>query len=495
MADSRAGLSAKTFLLPQAQPQMAAPVEQPFNDGVQALEGLQYVQGQTADYYKKVSALKSFMQSVNKNLGIDVRVPDMSRPESIELNQIYQTAIADILAQGNELKQGAALNTMHVNRGDKFTDTYSQNSAARARYGSDYYNGLDKIVTEANDAVSTPSYDDAELKAKQQKYDETKAYYEKIKADDPSMTKYADDQIAGLVRPSPRVYRPNNTSTAADRRYGRQVQAGANLVKKTTNLLWGAAESFEPDSTKPNEYGNPLLVSTEFAGKKYGDGTIKEWRIDPDKNTIKLVVTTSQGNKVIDVTGQRQDPQSLAATISGLPQEVITDAMYEVGGYDDAQQIVPENLLAKNHKEIFETNIQKSKTSGTSQKLANLKTKLSEMKDNSWSFKPWETLDVGQFKIKRAGDNKFEIVNMAEALKLTDKDAAKFYKANKTYAATEAGIKQLLDFLSKYGAVDKFFTSTPQDQEEAGTQVAPTTQQPQETEAQRILREYREKNK
>ena len=48
----------------------------PYDDGLKAETGLQYVQGQTADYYRKVANLKSFMQDAHNNFGVDVRVPD-----------------------------------------------------------------------------------------------------------------------------------------------------------------------------------------------------------------------------------------------------------------------------------------------------------------------------------------------------------------------------------------------------------------------------------
>ena len=497
MPESRAGLSAQTFLLPQPQQMQPVQQEQPFNDGVQALEGLQYVQNQTSDYYKKVSALKSFMQSANKNLGIDVRVPDMSRPESIELNQIYQTAMADILAQGNELKQGAGINNMHVNRGDQFTDTYYNQSAARAQQGRDFYSGLDKIVTESNDAVTTPSYNDAELKAKQEKYDQTKAYYESIKEKDPAKAQYADAQIAGLAKPAPRVYRPNNESTAADRRYARQVASAKNLIENTTNMLWGADPTFNENPKLPNSKGNPLLVSTKYAGKKFGNGTIVEWRFDPDLNTTTLMTTDGKMLTPHDVTGQRNDPQGLASTISGLPQELITDAAYEMGVYDDSQSIDSRKVLKDGWEDRIKTNIEKSVTSGNAQKLLQLKDELKSMKKREWFWNDHQVIDIGQFKIKRI-DDELVISNLPEAVKKSGKDASTFYKTYTKWGITESGIDDLLKFLSKYGAVSEYIpkTNTNPVQPTVGTNVAPTTTtQSGETDAARILREYRERNK
>lgn len=478
MPESRAGLSAQTYLLPQPQQMQPVQQEQPFNDGVQALEGLQFVRNQTSDYYKKVSALKSFMQSANKNLGIDVRVPDMSRPESIELNQIYQTAMADILAQGNELKQGAAINNMHINRGDQFTDSYYGKSAAQAQQGRDVYSGLEKIVTESNDAVTTPSYNDAELKAKQEKYDQTKAYYEAIKEKDPSKTQYADAQIAGLAKPAPRVYRPSSY-TATDRKYGRQVAAGGNWLKKTTNLLSGAHDSYTPDPNRLNANGSPFLVSTEFAQTRFGDGVIKEWRFDPDTNELGLVVTTKDGNKVIDVTGQ--DPQVLATTLSKLPSEVIVDAAEKLDAYDDYQQIDRGKLLGKDYEKLIEKNKGKSKGLGTEVMVQALDNDLKALPPKTGlvgMFQDDERLQIGNFRIVRRKD-KYEIENIQEALPVGGKSAKDVLRNNKFFEATDAGRKQLIDFLTKQGAhVDYHKSKYNQPKPAIGTEVAPTTKAP-----------------
>ena len=62
--------------------------------------------------------------------------------------------MADILAQGNELKQSSSIDNMLINRGET-KQLYGNQSAARAVQGRDYYSGLDKIVTEANDSINT----------------------------------------------------------------------------------------------------------------------------------------------------------------------------------------------------------------------------------------------------------------------------------------------------------------------------------------------------
>lgn len=477
MPESRAGLSAQTFLLPQPQQMQPVQQEQPFNDGVQALEGLQYVQNQTSDYYKKVSALKSFMQSANKNLGIDVRVPDMSRPESIELNQIYQTAMADILAQGNELKQSSSIDNMLINRGETKTASYGNQSAARAVQGRDYYSGLDKIVTEANDSINTPSYNDAELKSKEQLYEEKKAYYEAIKKNDPAKTQYADAQIAGLVKPAPRVYRPSGYG-AADRKYGRQVSAGGNWIKKTTNLLSGAHDSYTPDPNRVTDNGTPMLVSTEFATQKLGDWAIKEWVMNPETDQVSLIMTNNRNEKkTIDVTGQ--DPQVLAASLSKLPPEAIAEAIDKMDAYDEYQQLDRTKVLGKDFEKLIAANKDKSTSLGNEAKVKAVDAKLEALVDRSWTLKPWERVQIGNFRIKREGE-KFIIENIDEALSVpADKKGQAFLKQNKTFEATKEGRKQLVDFLVKNGAHVDYFKANKPVQPAVGTEVAPTqVQQP-----------------
>ncbi|MDE2217823.1 MAG: hypothetical protein KGJ87_11815, partial [Planctomycetota bacterium] len=137
-----AGTLGQTYRIPRQHPSpysVAAPgrvaAEQPFNDGLDFEKNLQEVEGQTEDYYQSIAALKSFMADMHKNLGIDVRVPDMSKPESIRLNMVYQQALADIMHKGNALHEGQTERLMRINRGDQYTKEADGKPDSQIRQG------------------------------------------------------------------------------------------------------------------------------------------------------------------------------------------------------------------------------------------------------------------------------------------------------------------------------------------------------------------------
>lgn len=473
MAETRAGLTAKTFLLPQAQPQMAAPQEQPFNDGVQALEGLQYVQGQTSDYYKKVSALKSFMQSVNKNLGIDVRVPDMSRPESIELNQIYQTAIADILAQGNELKQGAGIHNMMINRGDKFTDSSYDKSAARYKFGADYYNNPEKAVTETNDFTSTPSYDDRELQAKQQAYDKLKAEYEAKKDAEPDKAEYWDFNIRSLTPPAPRVYRPNNAETATDRKYTRAVRQAGAWLDKMAHFQYGAHDSFKVSDQYVNNSGTPYLISKEFAGQKIGDRTVVEWRFDPDNEEMMLFERDPATKQVTPRPVSEQDFQVIIRELSQIDTGAIMEAISERGAADKLGQYDAKRFVTPEGQKVKEQNILNAKSKGIEYNLGMMPIEKALKNLKGSDEKEWykfgdDEAQIGKFNIKKS-KGKWIITNIEEHYNpsaKTEKDRQAAIRRKKEWDNLE-------DLLAFIRANRAHLNTT--EQPTTGTPIAPTT--------------------
>lgn len=477
MVQDRSNLLAKTFLLPQQQVNYQQPVQQPYDDGVQALEGLQVVQGQTTDYYKKVSALKSFMQSVNKNLGIDVRVPDLSRPESIELNQIYQKALADILAQGNELKQSSGIYSMLINRGDHLTKGAYDKPAARFQHGVDYYGGVDKAITETNDFTSTPSYSKEEYDQKLAVYNQRKQEYEKLRDENPDKKEYYDYQLRALTPPAQRQYRPYNDSSASDRSFERKVKAAGNWLTKTGHLLVGAHDSYKIDDKHLTSRGTPYLISTEFVGTNIGGGTLQYWRFNPNDDTIDMMVKTKDGIVPVDVTGQ--DPQTIATTLSKLPPEALIEYAEKNKLYDDYQQIDRNKLLGKDYQTLIKTNKDKTLNTVTTNAMQLLTDDISKLQNRGW-FTDDDRLQVGKFRIVKRKGNKYEIENIKEAMPLTNrapKDATHLWSKYKFWEATDAGTQDLINFLVSQGAhLDYYKTKYPGETVKPGTQIAP--QQP-----------------
>src|SRR6185295_10522646 len=155
-------LGSKTFLIPQYQTGAGNGADTqfehitPYEDNLKPENGLQYVQGQTADYYRKVANLKSFMQHAHTNYGIDVRVPDAAKGQlAIKLNELYNMALADIMAQGNLLKTShERLNTLTNQRAHFLKDTTLQ-PAEKQQFGQNYtFEEVSPLVKESNDAIS-----------------------------------------------------------------------------------------------------------------------------------------------------------------------------------------------------------------------------------------------------------------------------------------------------------------------------------------------------
>lgn len=271
----RAGLGAQTFLIPQAQQQVAPTQAKPFDDGVAVLENLQYVEGQTADYYKKASELKSFMQSVQKNLGIDVRVPDLSRPESIELNQIYKNAISDLLSHGNELKTGYNMQQTNTQMGNIYspeTDPTKQ-AVSTMKQGQDYYSrNFEPGVVEINNKTQMPSYTEEEHKQKEKIYEDSIKKYDALSAKYPNRKAYYEYQKSGLTPPTKGEFRPFNPYNAFGAGQKSKDNAMEVFFRKAVNFTGGKTNQWIT-STKPvpGESGQFYLRNNEYAGMKYGD--------------------------------------------------------------------------------------------------------------------------------------------------------------------------------------------------------------------------------
>jgi hypothetical protein len=299
MAVNRGALGADTFLLPQVQP-TAMPQQQPLVDGIQALEGLQDIEGQTSDYYKKVADLKGFMQQVWTNFGIDVRVPDFARPESIKLNQVYQKAIADILAHGNQLKESSKLYAMRDQRGVKYRSDIDPTALAAStlRPGVDFWETkLEPQVTEANDLMQRYYYAE-EYDTAKKIYEENRAVYdEKIKQAKESgnndRVEYLEYQKRGLTPPGPGKFRPQSpyggfNAWFNQMKFGEKQRAAGDYLRKVESIFRGYADSYYTSA----KYENP--VTNDFSGFNYGPSKIEVIELKDDG----IVVHLQNGNPV-----------------------------------------------------------------------------------------------------------------------------------------------------------------------------------------------------
>lgn len=476
--DSRGNLAANNFLLPQVAP---AQSQQPqaYDDGLSALQDIQHVKGQTGDYYNKVMGLKSFMHNAQNNLGIDVRVPDMSRPESVRLHQIYNTALADILAQGNLLHTSRATQMARENRGDIYAPGIDPNAqpADTLAYGQDVFaRAAQPTVTEANNLTQQPSYDDQSYAQKLQEYEDKKAYYDDLIAKDPAKAEQYKYQKSILTPPARAIkqFAPQrDSSTYQDRRTGRLVETGGNWLKKITNLSAGAHDSFKPDSNNLNENGHPYLVSKEMAGDKFGESAIAYWKTDPDTKETTLVL--KDGQQIPANT----DPATIARTTLGSNSSTYgIDGSY-IDAYidknnlrDEFGQVQKDKLLGKDYQKLQEKKVKESQkaalTSGPA--VEDLKKKITSM--TSSLLLPNDVVKAGKFEIEKSyGKDAYIIKNIktvfppASFKKL--EDANRFYSSFSKWPDNDP--EKLAKWLISKGAHIEDYKS------KLGTNVAPTT--------------------
>jgi hypothetical protein len=284
----RGELGAETYQIPQAAPQPVGHAQQPFDDGVVALQGLQHVKGQTEDYYKKVAALKSFMQDVHANYGLDVRVPDMSRPESIRLHQIYNDAISDILAQGNLLKNSHGTQNQLINMRAQLRPGLDPNDvpAEQLVQGQDYTFGLHPIVNQVNHALDMAHDPDTMSTANA---DRERAIQSLEKQKDGKNDWAIDQSIAAIQSPREvkHYYRPSEYER---RQSGKDKAVDAEL-RKMVNVIDGNNPQWK-NSNEPIPGGDGFYrINTEYKGLKLGDaGIIDRMRSNPETNEKEWVL-------------------------------------------------------------------------------------------------------------------------------------------------------------------------------------------------------------
>jgi hypothetical protein len=273
----RGELGAETYQIPQAAPQPVGHAQQPFDDGVVALQGLQHVKGQTEDYYKKVAALKSFMQDVHANYGLDVRVPDMSRPESIRLHQIYNDAISDILAQGNLLKNSHGTESQLLNMRAQFRSKNPDGTpfdpksmaAEEMVQGQDYSLGLNPIVAQVNASLKL-AHDKTSMDEANADRDRAIAELESQKN---GQNDWAIDQSIAAIQSPRRVSKEYRETDAQRARRAKDNSIDVEL-RKIVNIVDGTNPQWK-NSNEPIPGGDGFYrINTEYKGLKLGDDGI-----------------------------------------------------------------------------------------------------------------------------------------------------------------------------------------------------------------------------
>lgn len=427
MYEDRAALGAQTYTLPQVA---AVPptVQQPYDDGVKALEGLQFVKGQTEDYYKKVAALKSFMQDAHANLGVDVRVPDMSRPESIKLHQIYNDAISDILQQGNLLKNSQALLTMRDQRGVQYAEGVDPNAQAAATLtpGEQFYERpLEQQVQQANQLFDRPTYDQAAEDAAMAQYNEKINEYKRLIKENPAKRSYYEYQMRGLNKPVKHIKQYNPYQYEANRGKGEAKDNAIDVqLRKIVNLIHGNTAQWN-SSTEPLPGGEEgfYKINTEYRGMKLGaNGEIDKLRMNPKTGEKEWVMKDGSIRPVENdaaVVMQQLVESNPRFNVTGAE---MYDYIHRKGMADSSGALIPEPLLAPKEEQDVQQKRIAEEEAGNIAKQVPIKFAIKDALKNTKSRWYWNDdkelkLPAGLGKsvtFTNNGNNNFTIKNFDE---------------------------------------------------------------------------------
>jgi hypothetical protein len=499
----RSSALANTYLLPQ-QPQQQAPTQPEFQDEVgPAMENLQHVDGVTSQYFDKWSALKGFARDVWENYGIDVRYPDPSVPESNRLHRIYLKSIADLKTQGNKLKTSQSGLMASQQRGDIMTADSTKTAYADMKQGTDViHKTLDPIVDVANQKLRQQYYDEKSL-------GEAEAYYEDVKGrllekaeTDPQNSGYWLRQVDALTPPTSaaKQFAPHYPRES-NKKDDLKMDGNLAFLKERSNLLHGLHKSYKlsEDTFGPN--GERVMVSKTTAGEKYGEGQVVEMQYLPETKETYVKVKRKEGkdwvSELIPLTGTNEMEFAKQATsdnprLAGAGVDLDAVAARE-GLFEDSGELNPTSLLDKDSEKIYASMNESIKAdAGRSYKRKTLDDELAALKSSSEKDLFGWTDDRVVKKNKQGQDIKivkkkdgYAIENIKELL-----SAADIAKLGKTMTK-----QKLLNFLVKQGALDQgdevSTEAAPAPKQASGTKPAPSG----ETDAQRILREYREKKK
>lgn len=323
MAINRGALLAQTYQLPAAQAQQQAPAPTPFQDEIgDPASGLQQIDGVTSEYFQKWAALKGFAKDVQENLGIDVRFPDPSVPESDRLHRIYLKSLADLKAQGERLKTGQQMYMADRQRGALMTKDPSSTYYDQMDVGNDVIDKeLDPIVTEANDKLKGPYYyGDNSIKEARAYYNQVKTMLENRKKTDAGNAGYWQKQIDALVMPTESEKQWNPNTGGSDKGYTRyqaaRIKAADTFMKKMTNLQKGTADSFQMSDTIFGENGERIFVSEDTKNERYGGKDVVRYEFNPTTKRTSIVLkekgTNGGTDKISRVDITDTDPMTHA---------------------------------------------------------------------------------------------------------------------------------------------------------------------------------------
>jgi hypothetical protein len=92
---------------------------QPMATGIPVPEGLQWVDGQTQDIYRRWGDLNQFAKTMKTQFGMDVTDPDYTDPQQVQVSQAYQKAVADLYMNIDKFRGSQKMLQSMVDRGQQ----------------------------------------------------------------------------------------------------------------------------------------------------------------------------------------------------------------------------------------------------------------------------------------------------------------------------------------------------------------------------------------
>lgn len=458
MAVDRSALIGQTYQNPQQYlPQAPIAPQQPYQDEVgPAEEGLAQVDGLTSDYYDKWAALKGFAREAHENLGIDVRFPDPSVPESNRLHRIYLKALADLKKQGNLLKVSQSEKMASLNRGDIQMGGFdsSKTPFAQAQYGNEVVNHvLDPIVTEANDKLGQ-QYFGSTIKEAQSYYKDVKSRLLQKAKENPGQANYWLRQVDALIQPTRAEKEFDPYRNPGDR--AKMASAGA-FARKQINLANGTDDSYHLSNDTFGPNGERVFISTDGAGETYGGKTVLRREFIPGQGKAVIIARDANGNitrtPTTDVMSTMkgivtENPRYAAAGeyLDAYAQE--HGLMTSTGSLNEEPLLTPDAPQRRAEMQRIQGEDEAVKTEVQVDKLRD---QISDMK--TWMLLPNDKADfIGKsgvpirVRVDEIGDQKVYVVtNASEAFPKATKAQLDSYKK-------PMGKEDLVKFLAKQGA-------------------------------------------
>lgn len=439
-------------------------------------EGLQYTIDDTRAYYEKWSKLKNFVHTMDSSFGIDVTKPDFSDPASLRANELYTKAVADIMFQGDQLKnsqtmleqmmarRAAGTSTMEVDPRQQALSTVDPREAEMTTKAGDLVNNINKKTQQR-------FYTSSEYKQAQGVYDSAVQNLEQLATNDPENAEYYARQIQMLTPPtkSTKIFAPKNDTV------GTKVNAAGNLLRKVSNMVMGAGDNWNP-SVDPTKF-----ETSEFEGLNYGsyvgtDGrkktrVVDKWIHDPETGEVTIMFQNEDAapqvvsqSDALQVARELVSANTRFGNTSDLDKYVNEYSLLNEEGEVDPNKLLSPKFAREQERRLKEVKELKPKIEKA--KFA-IKTSLGELSGRPLASPAVYTIPEefggGQLEVKRhfsiGGTGKWYIDNIKELYPdMKSKDAKAYEQLDQD---------QVIKLLTNLGVLESLIT-------DSGSEVVPT---------------------